>query len=182
MDMAGVKLKTIKPQKLAYVEHTGDYGSIPYDEYFGKLYEWAKEKNVRPGFKGLGIFYDDPQKKPPEDCRSEICIPIVGDAESEGEIKIKELPEMQVAVLKHKGSSKDYPDTYNKLHEWTRQNGYEWAGPYMEVYNKKPKTKGDETIISSNVQVPVKKKVLMRKLAEKEEGEKPDSEKTETEG
>ncbi|UCG69061.1 MAG: GyrI-like domain-containing protein [Thermoplasmata archaeon] len=174
--MAGIKIKTLKPQKLAYLEHTGDYGSIPYDEYFNRLYEWAKEKNVRPGFKGLGILHDDPQKIPPQDCRSEICIPIVGDAESEGDIKIKELPSMEVAVIKHKGSSKEYPETYKKLNEWIIENGYEWAGPTMEVYTKKPRTKGEETIIYANVQAPVKKKVLLRKLAEKEEAEEPEKE------
>ncbi len=169
--MAGIKIKTLKPQKLAYVEHTGDYKSIPYDDYFTKLYDWAKEKKVRPGFKPLGIFHDDPQKTPPEQCKSEICIPIVGEAESDENIKIKELPSMEVAVTKHKGSSEEYQNTYRQLNEWITKNGYEWAGPAMEVYTKKPKTVGDQTIIYATVQAPVKKKVLLRKLAEKEESE-----------
>jgi len=166
--MAAVKIKTTKPQKLAYLEHTGDYKTIPYDQYFDKLYTWAKENKVRPGFKPLGIFHDDPEKTPPEKCRSEIGIPIVGDVEPEGEVKIKELPTMEVAEIKHKGSSDQYKETYNILSQWVAQNGYEYAGPPMEVYTKKPKIKGDETIIYANVQVPVKKKVLLRKLADKE--------------
>jgi AraC family transcriptional regulator len=169
--MAGIKIKTLKPQKLAYVEHTGDYKSIPYDDYFNQLYAWAKEKKVRPGFKPLGIFHDNPEKTPPEQCKSEICIPIVGEAESDEDIKIKELPSMEVAVTKHKGTSEEYQNTYRQLNEWITKNGYEWAGPAMEVYTKMPKTAGDQTIIYANVQVPVKKKVLLRKLAEKEETE-----------
>lgn len=170
--MAGIKLKTAKSIKLAYLEHTGDYGSIPYDDYFNKLYKWAKEKKVRPGFKPMGIFHDSPEQTPSEECRSEIGIPIVGDAEPEGDIKIKELPPMEVAVIKHKGSTKEYQDTYRKLNEWITKNGYEWAGPAIEVYTKKPKTVGDETIIYANVQVPVKKKgYLLRKLADEEESE-----------
>jgi effector-binding domain-containing protein len=169
--MAGIKIKTLKPQKLAYVEHTGDYKSIPYDDYFNQLYAWAKEKNVRPGFKPLGIFHDNPEKTPPEQCKSEICIPIVGEAESDEDIKIKELPSMEVAVTKHKGTSEEYQNTYRQLNEWITKNGYEWAGPAMEVYTKMPKTVGDQTIIYANVQAPVKKKVLLRKLAEKEETE-----------
>ncbi|MEE9150281.1 MAG: GyrI-like domain-containing protein [Thermoplasmata archaeon] len=169
--MAGIKLKTTKAQKLAYLEHTGDYRSIPYDEYFNRLYEWAKEKKVRPGFNSMGIFYDNPEETPPEQCKSEIGIPIVGDAESEEDIKIKELPSMEVAVTKHKGSTKEYQETYRKLNEWIMRNGYEWAGPAMEVYTKKPKTVGEETIVYATVQVPVKKKVLLRKLVDKEETE-----------
>lgn len=172
--MAAVKLKTTKPQKLAYVTHTGDYGNIPYGEYYEKLYSWAKENRVRPGMKALGIFHDNPEKTPPEQCRSEICIQIVGDAESEEEVKIKELPSMEVAQIKHKGSTKEYQNTYRTLNEWITKNGYEPAGPTMEVYTKKPKTVGEETIIYANVQMPIKKKVLLRKLAEKETPESND--------
>ncbi|UCE73112.1 MAG: GyrI-like domain-containing protein [Methanomassiliicoccales archaeon] len=170
--MAGIKIKTIKAQKLAYLEHTGDYGSIPYDKYFDQLYAWVKEKKIRPGFKPLGIFHDDPDQTPPEKCRSEICIPIVGDAEPEGDIKIKDLPSMDVAVIKHKGTSKEYQNTYKTLGDWITQNGYEWAGPSMEIYTKKPKAKGDEVMIYATVQVPVKKKgFLLRKVADQNETE-----------
>lgn len=170
--MTGIKIKTIKPQKLAYIEHTGDYSSIPYDNYYEKLYAWAKEKKIRPGFKALGIFHDDPEKTPPELCKSEICIPIVGEAEDEGEIKVKELPSMEVAQIKHKGSSSEYQNTYKTLNEWITQNGYELAGPSMEVYSKKPKTEGEETIISATIQAPIKKKgYLLRKVIEKEQTE-----------
>ena len=167
--MAGIKIKTIKPQKLAYIEHTGNYSEIPYDEYYDKLYSWAKEKKVRPGFKALGIFHDNPDKTPPELCKSEICIPIVGDVEGDENIKIKELPSMEVAQIKHKGSSKEYQNTYGTLNNWITQNGYEWVGSSMEVYSKKPKTLGEETIIQATIQVPIKKKgQLLRKVADKE--------------
>ena len=170
--MAGIKIKTIKPQKVAYLEHTGDYSAIPYDKYFEQLYAWAKEKNVRPGFKPLGIFHDNPGKTPPEQCKSEIALPIVGDAESDEEIKVKELPSMEVAVIKHKGSSEEYKNTYKILGDWITENGYDWAGPCMEVYTKKPKVKGDTTIMFATIQAPVKKKApLLRKLADKKETE-----------
>jgi AraC family transcriptional regulator len=167
--MVGIKIKTIKPQKLAYIEHTGNYSEIPYDDYYEKLYSWAKEKKVRPGFKALGIFHDDPDKTPPEQCRSEICIPIVGEAESDDKIKVKELPSMEVAQIKHKGSSEEYKNTYHTLNEWITQNGYEWVGPSMEVYTKKPKVAGDATIIQALVQAPIKKKgYLLRKVKDEE--------------
>ncbi len=168
--MTGVKIKTISAQKLAYLEHTGDYGGIPYDQYFEQLYAWAKEKKVRPGFKPLGIFHDNPEETPPEQCRSEIAIPIVGDADSGEDIKVKELPSMEVAVIKHKGPSEDYKNTYKILGDWITENGYDWAGPCMEVYTKKPKVKGEQTILYATIQAPIKKKEpLLRKLTDKAE-------------
>jgi effector-binding domain-containing protein len=38
------------------------------------------------------------------------------------------------------------------------QNGYEWSGPAIEVYTKKPKIVGGETIIYGEIQVSVTKK------------------------
>lgn len=156
--MKKIKLEKTKPITLAYIEHIGSYGEIPFDRHIFQLYTWAKEKKVRPGFKTMGIFYDNPEEKPPAECRSEIGIPIKGTASSDEQIKIKELPSMDVAVIKHKGPASEYGETYKKLAEWIEENGYEWAGPAMEVYKKKPKVVGNETIIYANVQAPVKKK------------------------
>ncbi len=168
--MAGIKIKTLKPQKLAYIEHKGTYSEIPYDKYYEKLFSWAKEKKIRPGMKALGIFFDDPDKTQPEQCNSEICIPIFGEAESDEEISIKDLPSMEVAQIKHKGSSEEYKNTYKTLSDWIEQNGYEWAGPSMEVYTKKPKMAGNKIIIYANIQAPIKKKgYLLRKVADSQE-------------
>ncbi|MEA2054231.1 MAG: GyrI-like domain-containing protein [Candidatus Thermoplasmatota archaeon] len=156
--MGKIKLEKTKPIKFAYIEHVGSYGEIPFNEYIPRLYAWAKEKKVRPGFKTIGIFYDSPEKTPSEECRSEIGIPIKGEANPDEEIKIKELLSMEVATIKHKAPASEYGETYKKLAEWMEENGYEWAGPAVEVYTKKPKVVGNETIIYATVQVPVKKK------------------------
>ena len=36
--MIKVKIKNTKPMRIAYIEYTGDYGNVPYDEYFSKLF------------------------------------------------------------------------------------------------------------------------------------------------
>lgn len=156
--MAEVEIKERGACKLAYIEHVGDHGSIPYDKYISQLYGWAKENKVRPGFQPLCIFHDCPEKTPPEKCRSEIGILIMGKAKGDKTVKIKDMPAMNVAVIKHKGPGKEYPETYRKLSEWIAQNGYEWVGPSIEIYTKKPKIIGNETIIYAHVLAPVKKK------------------------
>ncbi len=156
--MKNVEIKERKACKLAYIEHAGAYDSTPFEKYISQLYAWAKEKKVMPGFMPMGIFYDTPSKVPPEKCRSEIAIPIFGKASPKENIKIRELPAMKVAVFKHKAPAKDYPESYRKLSEWIAQNGYEWVGPSIEVYTKKPKAEGGETIIYTHIQAPIKKK------------------------
>src|SRR3989304_6982278 len=76
-----------KPMKLAYVEHVGAYGSIPFDRYFEQLYGWAKERKVRPGFHPLGIMHDSPKETPPERCRAGVAVPVFGYEGAFGDVE-----------------------------------------------------------------------------------------------
>ncbi len=58
--MEKIKLEKTKPMKLAYIEHVGDYGEILFNDYISRLYAWAKENKVRPGFTSIGIYLDNP--------------------------------------------------------------------------------------------------------------------------
>lgn len=156
--MAKIKIEKTKPMKLAYIEHFGEYASVPYDKYVPKLYEWAKEKKVRPGFKNINIFHDDPEEKNPSECKTWVSIPIKGNANSDNEVKIEEMPAMEVATLKFKGPASEYKNSYREIKEWMDENGYEWAGPSLEVCSKKPKIVNGEMILHTTIQVPIKKK------------------------
>ena len=156
--MVKVKIKKRKAGRIAYIEHTGDYGQIPFDEYYDKLYAHAKANKLKPGFKPLAIYFDDPEKTPAEQCRSEVGIPIYGSGQSGDEIKIKELPEMQIAVTKFAAPAEEYPRVYGEIGKWVEENGYCWDGAPIEVYGKKPKMKDGKMIMFSEIQVPVKPK------------------------
>ena len=156
--MAKVKVETRKPIRMAYIEHVGDYGAIPFAQYIERLYGWAKEHKVRPGFNPLGIYYDPPRTTTPEKCRSEIGIPIYGNARGSGGIKTKDLPEMKVAATSFKGTSSEYQKTYDDLSAWVAENGYEWAGPSIEVYSKKPEQVGGKMIMYAKIEAPIRKK------------------------
>lgn len=155
---AKIRIKKRKATNLAYIEHTGDYGQIPFEEYMKKLMTWAKENKAKPGWKLTGIYYDDPMKTSPEQCRSEIGIPVRGNPPSGDEVKVKEIPGTEVATLYHKAPAEEYPNSYKTLFDWIAANDYELTGAPMEIYTKKPKVKGGKTIIYSEIQFPVKKK------------------------
>jgi len=156
--MAKVKVETRRPIRIAHIEHAGDYGAIPFDRYIERLYGWAKERKTRPGFYPMGIFHDPPADTPPAKCRSEIGIPITGDARGSRGIKTKDLPEMKVAAVSFKGPSSEYRKTYDMLSAWVAENGYAWAGPSIEVYTKKPEQVGGTTIMYAKIEAPIRKK------------------------
>jgi len=156
--MDKIKIKKVKPMKLAYIEHIGEYSKVPYDRYVPRLFKWAKENKVRPGFKNINVFHDDPEEKDSLDCKSWIGIPINVDANSDDEVKVEKIPEMEVATLKFKGPSSEYKNAYDKIKRWMDENGYDWDGPSFEVCSKKPKMANGEMILSTTIQVPIKKK------------------------
>jgi len=156
--MDKIKIQKLKPIKLAYIEHIGKYDEVPYDKYVPRLYEWAKENKVRPGFKNINVFHDDPEKINPSECKCWIGIPIKGNAISDDEVKIEEVPEMEVATMKFKGPTTEYKDAYRVIGKWMDEHGYDWDLPSYEVCSKKPKIVNGQMILSTTIHVPIKKK------------------------
>jgi DNA gyrase inhibitor GyrI len=158
INMDKIKIEKTKPIKLAYIEHFGEYSKVPYGDYVPRLYEWAKENKVRPGFKNVNVFHDNPEEVDPSKCRSWIGIPIKSEAKGDNEVKIEDLPAMDVAVVKFKGPSRELKNTYKEIGEWMDENGYDWNGPCLEVCSKKPKEVNGELYLFTTIQVPIKKK------------------------
>ena len=92
------------------------------------------------------------------ECKSWIGIPIKGEVNPDDEVKIENMPAMEVAVTKFKGPSSELKNTYKKIGEWMDENGYTWNGPCLEVCTKKPKEINGEMILFTTIQVPIKKK------------------------
>jgi len=156
--MAGPKIETRKASDLAYIEHEGPYDKVPWDEYIHRLYGWAKEQKVMPGFYPMGIYLSDPNAMPPEKLKSQVAISFKGKAKEAGGIKMRKQPAMKVATLSHKGPGVDFPKTYAKLREFMSQKGYCLSGPPIEVYSKMPEVVNGVTILYAKVMMPVMKK------------------------
>jgi effector-binding domain-containing protein len=155
-----VKLKKTVACKIAYIQYTGPYEKIPYDDYFDELYAWAKKKKVEAGMRPLTLYLDRPENTPPEECRSQLAIPIYGNPEPEGDIKIKELPEILAATLTHDGTTQSHIETYKMIKKWIRENGYEQSGATIELYRKDSKQKKGDMLHHTLIQIPIKKKQI----------------------
>jgi effector-binding domain-containing protein len=156
--MPNLRIERRKATKLAYLKHQGPYDKVPWDDYIKRLYGWAKEQKVMPGFYPLAIYYDDPQKKPQEKLRSEIGITFKGTGKGKAGVKIGQLAAMTVATISHKGPATEFKNTYAKLFAWIKAKGYKMSGNPIEIYTKKPSVIGGVTVLYAKVMMPVKKK------------------------
>jgi len=155
--MAPVKIEKRKPLRIAHIVHLGSYGKIPFDKCIPQLYEWAKRNKVMPGFYPMCIYYSDPKTTPPDKCVTDLAISFKGEGRPEGDIKVKDLPEMTVASYSHKAPASEYQKSYDTLASWIVANGYTVAGPPIEVYTKKPEMVDGQMIIYTKIMFPVVK-------------------------
>jgi effector-binding domain-containing protein len=153
-----IKVKKRNAGPMAYIEFKGPYGKIPFDEYYGKLFAWAKESKAGLRFGTFAVYASDPAKTPESELVTKVAIPIGKAVEAKGEIKVDTLPQMDVAVMAHNAPADEYSKSYVELQKWIVDNGYEITGAPMEVYTGKPKVKEGKTIIYSEIQFPVRKK------------------------
>ncbi len=144
-----------KEAMLAYIEHRGPYDQIPWDELIPRLYGWAKEQKVMPGFHPMGIYYDDPNEVPRDECRSDVAITFKGGARAAGRVMIRPLPSMKVATLSFKGPSEEYSKAYKTLGDWIEEKGYRVTGPSIEIYSKMPEVVGGVTVLYAKIMMPV---------------------------
>jgi effector-binding domain-containing protein len=160
MGLFGSKIKVKKrgAGTIAYIEFKGPYSKIPFDEYYGKLFTWAKESKAGIRFGTFAIYASDPAVTPENELVTKVAIPIGKAVEAKGDIKVASLPEMEVAVKVHNAPADHYHASYAELQKWISDNGYEIAGAPIEVYTGKPKVKDGKTIIYSEIQFPVRKK------------------------
>jgi DNA gyrase inhibitor GyrI len=156
--MVNPKLESRKAANIVYIEHKGPYGEVPWSEYMERLYGWAKEQKVMPGFFPMSICYSDPSKVAPKNCRSDIAITFKGKAKATGGIKLGKLPTMKVVTLSHKGPGSEFSESYAKIYEWIAEKGYKAVDAPIEIYSKKPEVVKGVTIIYAKIMVPVKKK------------------------
>jgi AraC family transcriptional regulator len=152
------KLEERKATNIAYLEHTGAFDKIPWQESIERLYGWAKEQKVMPGFYPMGIYLDDPSVVPREKCRTEIAITFKGEAKEKSGVKIRPMPGIKVATLSHKGPESEFNKTYGLLTSWIEAKGLKLIGPPMEIYSKKPEVVNGETILYAKIMMPVEKK------------------------
>lgn len=130
-----------------------DYGM----ELIGELTRWAMGKGLQIAGTPFTIYYNNPMEVPIEELVFEVGMPIVGETQPEGKVKIKIIPSQMVLSTMLVGPYDKLGEIHMALGEYADKNGYEIIGAPMEIYFNCP-TDVSESELLTEVHFPVVKK------------------------
>ena len=154
MSAPTVKFTSAARLRVASLERRGPYSGI--GETMRSLKNWVDTKGLEQTGYPFCLFYDNPSETPEAQLRSEACIPVAKEFALEGEFKMKEFPETQVAETRHSGPPEEFAKTYGPFLEGLLNQGYQIVGPAREYYMTVSEVRGPGS--GFLIQQPVSKK------------------------
>lgn len=103
------------------------------------------------------VYFNSPNEVPVEKLTYEVGMPFAGEAEEEGRVKIKTIPEQLVLSTIHKVPYSECGMAIGVIAQFAYQNGYEIVGPPMETYISDPH-ETPESELETEICFPVMKK------------------------
>ena len=125
--------------RVAVVRHRGPYHRI--GEAFSKLGEIAGPAGLfGPNAKMIGVYYDDPQKTPAADLRSDAGVTVSETAKIPPELMEIRIPAARMARATHIGGYEGLGESWARLTgEWLEQSGQRLGnGVSYEIYLNTP--------------------------------------------
>jgi len=153
--------KKLGKRQVAYITYKGPYQEIP--GLIGEIVGFLAANGIltAKGVQWRGppfcVYFNSPQEVPVEELMYEVAMPFAGEAEEEGRVKIKTIPEQLVLSTIHKGPYSECGVAYGEIAEHAYQNGYEISGPPMETYISDPHETPENELLTE-ISFPVKKK------------------------
>lgn len=135
-----VRFATSPPLTVASISLRGPYSQA--GEAMLRLKNWTDSKHLEAAGYPFCLFYDNPSRTAEADLRSEVCIPVSKPFVGEGEVTMKELPEVEVAETVHQGPPEEFARTYRPFIEGLLDRGYSRAGPAREYFRSVHDVKG----------------------------------------
>ena len=117
----------------------------PYNEVGGPMRElghWLRGKKIGASGDPFCLFYDNPGETPPAELRSEVCIPVPGPFDPEGDVRLRVFEPADVAETRHLGPPEEFGRTYGPFLERLLREGYRLEGPAREHYASAADVKG----------------------------------------
>ena len=147
--------KKIGKRQVAYISYKGAYDEIPV--LMGEVVGFIMAKGLQMMGPPFGIYFNSPQEVPAEELTYEVGMPFAGEAEEEGRVKIKMIPEQLVLSAIHKGPYNEVGVVIGAIAQYAYNNGYEIIGPPMETYLSDP-NETPESELLTEISFPVMKK------------------------
>lgn len=154
--------KKLEQRQVAYITYNGHYQAIP--GLIGEIVGFLTSKGIlsSKGVEWRGppfcIYFNNPNDLQAEEIMYEVGMPFAGNAEENGRVKVKTVPEQFVLSTILKGSYSDFshPMTFGAITQYAFENGYEIIGPPMETYISDP-FETPENEILTEISFPVMK-------------------------
>ena len=150
------EIKESQKYMVAYIHHVGPYNQL--GDTFKEVFGWVSKKGLRVAGPPIGIFYDNPEDVQPENQKSDVCVPFIGEASGDDRVQVKDIPSENVAITIHEGQRDEYAKTYDILYTWIFNQGYIPNGHPRELYLEGPEVEGSEEKIKAEIHVPVRKR------------------------
>ena len=147
-----VKEKRMEDAQVAFMRYRGGYDKIP--ELIAEVIQWLTDKNLNMTGMIYGAYFNSPEDVPPEELRYEIGASFEGEAQDEGKVMIKIIPEHTVITAMHKGPYTEVGPVIHGLAEYAVENSYDIIGPVTEVYLNNP-NEVEPSELLTEVQFPV---------------------------
>lgn len=132
---------------------------IPKYEEEGRLWHILFSETSKFGMipcgPAMAKLYDKEYKE--SDVDVEVQIEVKGHYENTENVTFLTEPEMMVASATFKGPYDQFPDVYASLAAWVSENGYEFAGPMIDVYHVGPNVTRNSDEFVTEICCPVHK-------------------------
>jgi DNA-binding transcriptional MerR regulator len=125
------------------------YLAMAYDE----VYDYVRKQGAREDGACMTLWHSPADVYADEEAEAIVVIdrPLQGT----DQVRIYELPSIQVAAVVHHGNFEEFTQGHAALLEWIDANGYRIAGPYREIYIKHNRDHLVDTV--TEIQFPVEK-------------------------
>ena len=101
-----VAIKTLPAMHVAYMRHTGPYGSPAIAQQWARFGEWATARGLMaPRRRMLGISLDNPMTTPPAQCRYDLCIEVDAGFQPDADVQLQDFPGGKYAAVPFKGTA-----------------------------------------------------------------------------
>ncbi len=132
-----VELKSDTAFAYCALEMTGSYDQ--HEAAFMKLYEEAMTQGIAGGMP-FGIYWNSPVNTPVEKLVWDVGFAMPPGGAPKPPLALKKWDFTTMASLKYRGiiGGQDMDDAIGRLFRWIGENGYQEAGPMMEVFLNAP--------------------------------------------
>lgn len=138
--------KNVEKRQVAYINYKGSYEEVPV--LMGEVVGFMMAKGLQIMGPPFGVYFNSPEEVPVEELIYEIAMPFAGEAEEEGRVKIKTIPEQLVLSTVYKGPYSECGTAIGALAQHAYQNGYEITGPPMETYISDPNETPEKDLLT----------------------------------